>query len=52
MLVADTPRNVPLIRAFFAERSADWSATLTRKGIGFYRRTGAGLPLTDAGSRE
>ena len=38
ILVADTPKNLPLIRAFFDRREAKWSLALKRKGYLFYLR--------------
>jgi len=41
ILIADTPKNLPLIRAFFDRREAQWSLALKRKGYLFYRREGS-----------
>ena len=36
ILIADTPKNLPFIKAFFARREANWSLVLKRKGFLFY----------------
>jgi hypothetical protein len=36
VLVADTPRNLPVIESFFTGREATWSRVLKRKGFRFY----------------
>jgi 2-polyprenyl-3-methyl-5-hydroxy-6-metoxy-1,4-benzoquinol methylase len=38
LLVADTPKHLPMIRAFMAAQRPPWRSTLARKGFLFWQR--------------
>ena len=38
LLVADTPKNLPMMRAFVEDEGPTWSSVLARRGFLFWRR--------------
>jgi tellurite methyltransferase len=38
LVIADTPKNLPLVRAFMESRDGAWSLTFARKGFLFWQR--------------